>query len=134
MTPLLGVVTVAMGVGVGVTSALFGVGGGILMVPYMVLVLELTQHVSEGTSLLVIVPTALVGAIAHARNGYVDNVTAGWLAVGGIAGAIVGALLGLELDGDTLRKLFAALVAVVGLKMTYDGLRPAPTRTPRPPT
>ena len=134
MTPLLGVATVAMGLGVGITSALFGVGGGILMVPYMVLVLDLTQHVSEGTSLLVIVPTALVGAIAHARNGYVERASAGWLAVGGVAGAVLGALLGLELDGDTLRRLFAVLVAVVGMKMTYDGIRPAPTRTPRPPT
>ena len=121
MTPLLGVATVAMGVGVGVTSALFGVGGGILMVPFLVLVLDLSQHVAEGTSLLVIVPTALAGAIAHSRRGYVDRGAAGWLAAGGVAGALLGALLGLEISGDTLQKLFAALVAVVGARLIYDG-------------
>ena len=122
MTPLLGVITVVMGLGVGVTSALFGVGGGILMVPFMVLVLDLSQHVSEGTSLLVIVPTALVGAIAHNRRGYVDKTTAGWLAAGGIAGAALGALLGLELSGPTLQKLFAGLLAFAGVRMIYDGI------------
>ncbi len=122
MTPLLGAATIAMGFGVGVASALFGIGGGILMVPFMVLALELTQHVSEGTSLLVIVPTALVGAIAHARRGYVDGRAAGWLAAGGIAGALIGALIGLEISGETLRRLFAVLVAIVGARLIYDGV------------
>lgn len=62
---------VAVGVIVGVISALFGAGGGIIMVPFMVLILEKTQHVAEGTSLLVIVPTALAGVYAHRKAGYV---------------------------------------------------------------
>lgn len=123
MTPLLGIMTAAMGVVVGITSALFGVGGGILMVPFMVLVLELTQHVSEGTSLLVIVPTALVGTIAHSRHGYVDRRAAGSLAVGGIVGAIIGALVGLELPGGTLQKMFAVVAAIAGARLIYDGIR-----------
>ena len=123
MSVLLGVVTVITGMVVGVMSALFGVGGGILMVPYMVLVLGLTQHVAEGTSLLVIVPTALAGAIAHARRGYVDVRGVGMLAVGGIVGATVGALIGLELNGDVLRRMFALLVAFVGCRLILDGMK-----------
>lgn len=122
MTPLAGLATAAMGVGVGVTSALFGVGGGIIMVPFLVLALGLTQHVAEGTSLLVIVPTALVGVIAHSRRGYVDARAAGWLAAGGVAGALLGALIGLELSGETLQKLFGVLAGVVGARLIYDGL------------
>ena len=122
MTPLLVIGVIAMGALVGVMSALFGVGGGILMVPFMVLVLDLSQHVSEGTSLLVIVPTALAGAIAHSKRGYVDKKAAGLLAVGGVLGALLGALLGLELSGDLLRKLFAVLIAIVGARLVYDGL------------
>jgi uncharacterized membrane protein YfcA len=122
VTPIVGLATAAMGVGVGVTSALFGVGGGIIMVPFLVLALGLTQHVAEGTSLLVIVPTALVGAIAHSRRGYVDVRAAGWLAAGGVAGALLGALLGLELSGETLQKLFGVLAGVVGARLIYDGL------------
>jgi uncharacterized membrane protein YfcA len=120
-----------MGVVVGVTSALFGVGGGILMVPFMVLALEMTQHVSEGTSLLVIVPTALVGAIAHSRRGYVDRRAAGALAVGGVVGALIGALLSLELPSDTLQRMFAVVAAIAGARLIYDGVKgPGATASP----
>lgn len=123
MTLALAAVTAVMGVLVGIFSALFGVGGGIVMVPFMVLVLGLTQHVSEGTSLLVIVPTALAGAIAHHKRGYLDGKGAITLAAGGVVGAFLGALLSLELPGEVLRNLFAALVAVVGVRLVVDGLR-----------
>jgi uncharacterized membrane protein YfcA len=123
VSPLLGLATVGVGVVVGVTSALFGVGGGILMVPFMVLALEMTQHVSEGTSLLVIVPTALMGTIAHSRRGYVDRRAAGALAGGGIAGAFIGALVSLELPGDALQRAFAVLTAIVGARLIYDGIK-----------
>jgi len=116
-------VTAGMGVLVGVFSALFGVGGGVLMVPFMVLVLGLGQHLAEGTSLLVIVPTALVGAVAHAKHGYVDRPAALMLAIGGVVGALAGALIGLQLPGELLRNLFGSLVGVVGIKLILDGIR-----------
>jgi len=89
----------------------------------MVLALELTQHVAEGTSLLVIVPTALVGAVAHHKRGYVDTRAAAFLAVSGIVGAIAGALGGLEISGELLQRLFAGLIAVAGVRLVLDGLR-----------
>ncbi len=123
MTALVALGTAAAGIAVGIFSALFGVGGGILMVPYLVLVLGLSQHVSEGTSLLVIVPTALAGAVAHAKRGYVDVRAAGALALGGVIGAVSGAVVGLELPGDVLRKMFAVVLAVVGIRMVLDARR-----------
>lgn len=62
---------IAIGVATGVFSGLMGIGGGLLMVPAMVLLLGYDQHLAEGTSLLVIIPTAAVAAYAHYRNGYV---------------------------------------------------------------
>lgn len=126
MTILLAVVTALVGILVGIFSALFGVGGGIVMVPFMVLVLGLTQHVSEGTSLLVIVPTALAGVLAHRKRGYVDGKTVALLAAGGVVGAVLGALLGLELSGQLLRQLFAVLVAFVGIRLIVEGSRSRP--------
>ncbi len=123
MTMVVAIVVLAAGVVVGVVSALFGVGGGVLMVPFLVLIVGLGQHAAEGTSLLVIVPTAIVGTIAHVRRGYVEVPTAARLAVGGVVGAVAGALLGLELSAGTLRSLFALLVALVGIRMIYDGIR-----------
>ncbi len=123
MTPVEVVIVVLAGVTVGIVSALFGVGGGVLMVPFLVLALDLTQQTAEGTSLLVIVPTAIVGTITHFRSGYVELRTAARLAIGGAIGAVGGALLGLELPAQTLRTLFAVVVACVGARLIYDGMK-----------
>ena len=115
--------TVVAGLAVGVLSAFFGVGGGLLMVPYMVLVLGVSQHSAEGTSLLVIVPTAISGVIAHNRHGLVSFSSALWLGAGGVLGAIVGARFALGTSGDTLRLLFGVLVILVGLRFVYQGFK-----------
>ncbi len=65
-------VVVLAGFAVGYFSAMFGVGGGVIMVPFMVLVVGLTQHAAEGTSLLVIIPTAIAGVDVHLRKGFVS--------------------------------------------------------------
>ena len=117
------VLIVAFGIAVGVFSALFGIGGGGLMVPFMVLALDYTQHTAEGTSLLAIVPIALVGVISHQRNGFVDFRVAAWLGLGGAIGALGGALLGLELEADLLQMMFAVFVALVGVRLIRDGLK-----------
>ncbi len=111
------------GVAVGGLSALFGVGGGVLMVPFMVLVLETSQHVAEGTSLAVIVPTAIAGVVAHRSRGLGSLRTGAWVGIGGIAGAYVGARLALNVQGDTLRIVFAGLIALIGVRLIAQGLR-----------
>jgi uncharacterized membrane protein YfcA len=107
---------------VGVLSALFGVGGGLLMVPFMVLALGTGQHVAEGTSLLVIVPTALVGALFHRREDYVRLRLAALLAVGGIVGGYLGASLALSLDQARLRVLFGLFLVAMGARSVWQGL------------
>jgi uncharacterized protein len=87
------IIALAIGVGSGVVSGLLGVGGGVFMVPGMVLFLDMTQHAAEGTSLLVIIPTALVGAFTLWRRGYVMVGMAAILGAGGIAGALIGVRL-----------------------------------------
>jgi uncharacterized membrane protein YfcA len=103
-------------------AALLGVGGGLLMVPFMVLVLERTQHVAEGTSLLVIIPTAMVGAFAHYMRGYVSLSSAGLLGVGGVVGAVAGALLALGTSAPILKFLFGLIVIAVGIRFIFQGL------------
>jgi uncharacterized membrane protein YfcA len=110
---------VVAGLVTGVFSAIFGVGGGAIVV----LVLGADQHLAEGTSLVVIVPTALVGAWAHRRRGYVSSRAALVLIVGGVLGAVVGALLANELDGDVLRRIYAVFL----LWVAWRFLRPART-------
>ena len=113
----------AFGVIVGVLSALFGIGGGIAMVPFLVLLLEQDQHLAEGTSLLVIVPTAIAGVIAHHKRGYVSFGHAGWLAAGGVFGAFAGARIALSMDAGTLELAFAIFLILMGARLIRDGLQ-----------
>lgn len=131
MTVELIVITVVAGLVVGVLAALFGVGGGLLMVPFIVLALGKGQHLAEGTSLAVIVPTAIVGVIAHSKRGYVSMRSAGGMAIGGIVGAVGGALLALELPGAVLEKVFGAFVIAIGIRFVLQGLRGARAADPR---
>lgn len=115
--------TVVFGVLVGVLSALLGVGGGIVMVPFMVLALGESQKVAEGTSLLVIAPTAIAGVLAHRRAGLVAVREALLLGVGGALGSYGGARIALAIHPDALEVLFGGLVVVVGSRLIWQGTR-----------
>ncbi len=121
--PTLYVALVAFGVVVGVASGLLGVGGGTLIVPFLTLAVGFSQHAAEATSLLVILPTAIVGSLALRRRGVGDLGLALRLGVVGVVGSILGALLALALPASTLRLVFAVFVGVVGLRLARDGIR-----------
>jgi uncharacterized protein len=112
---------VVFGVVVGVVSALFGVGGGIIMVPFMVLVLGTSQQIAEGTSLLVIIPTSLAGFVAHRRQGFGSIRHAALLGVGGVCGSFAGASIALSLSAGMLQTFFGALVIAVGIRLIVQG-------------
>ena len=115
--------TITFGLVTGILSGLLGVGGGIVMVPYLVLALGQTQHLAEGTSLLVIVPTALVGALSHSRRNLVTWRITPLLAGGGILGAIGGAQLALLTPPGLLTKLFGGFMFLIGLRLLIQGSR-----------
>lgn len=111
----------AIGLLAGVGSGLLGIGGGAIMVPAMVILLGLSQHVAQGTSLVVIIPTAVSGSITHFRMGNVRLATAAWLSVGGIIGAVAGALAALATPDEVLRLLFGGYLAFTGVRMLGPG-------------
>jgi uncharacterized protein len=117
------VLLVLSGVVVGAFSALFGVGGGLLMVPLITIVLGRSQHLAEGTSLLAIIPISLAGVLAHRGRGYLSFRAAAWLAVGGGTASALGALLALSVPSSTLRVLFAFLIAAVAVFLIYQGIQ-----------
>lgn len=123
MTPFLAGSVVLAGVTVGFLSALLGVGGGIVMVPFMILVLGKGQHLAEGTSLLVIIPTAIVGVLVHRRRGYISWASSLVLAIGGIAGALVGARLALLMEPSRLKAIFGAFLIMFGMRVAVSALR-----------
>jgi uncharacterized protein len=112
-----------LGAGAGVLSGLFGVGGGILFVPTLVLVLGLSQIHAEATSLLAILPTAAVGAWRQQRYGNVRWRSALILGVAAIAGVEGGVQIAEQLPQDTLRRLFGALMLIVAAQVVFRTLR-----------
>ena len=114
------VALVAVGGAAGMLAGLLGVGGGILLVPFLVLAVGMTQHEAEATSLLVILPTAVAASVALRRRDVGDLPVALGLGVVGAAGAVAGALLALSLPADALQLIFAVLLALVGLRLIRD--------------
>lgn len=113
---------VAFGAVTGVAAGVLGVGGGVLMVPFLTLVAGMPQHAAEATSLLVVLPTAVVASLVLQRRGIGDLGVALRFGVVGAAGAAGGALLALALPGRSLRVVFAVFLALVGLRLVRDGL------------
>jgi uncharacterized membrane protein YfcA len=104
------------GIFTGFLSGMMGVGGGTIMVPSMVLLLGMGQHVSQGTSLLAMVPAGGVGAYTHWRLGNVDGSLLTGLIPGILLGTYLGALLAHVLHESSLRIIFAAVLIWTGMR------------------
>ena len=114
----------ASGMLAGFLAGLLGIGGGIIFVPLFLWTLpsvgfdpSIAVHSALGTSLGVIVPTALSSTLAHRRRGNVLWNQVFWLAVGGGCGAVLGAAAAAALSGDWLKGLFGLMLMAVGIKM-----------------
>ena len=106
---------VGIGLVAGLFSALFGVGGGIVAVPLLMLVAGLGERVAAAVSLGAIGITALAGTIVYAALGYLEPGHAALVGLPAAAGAIVGTALQQRISARGLTYAFAALLAVVGV-------------------
>jgi uncharacterized membrane protein YfcA len=111
---------VAIGFGVGVLSAVMGVGGGFIIVPAMIYLLRMPTNVVMGTSLVQIIAVTTVTTILQATSNYaVDIVLAALLVIGGVVGAQFGVRVGARLRGEQLRFLMAVIVLAVGAGLAW---------------
>jgi len=117
---------IAIGIAGGVVAGLLGVGGGVLFVPGLVFFLGLDQHHAEATSLLAIVPVAIVGTLRNDRYGNVCREDALVLGLLSLAGAAAGVAVANLLSGSVLRDAFAALMVLVALQLIRRTLRELP--------
>ncbi|MEM2933781.1 MAG: sulfite exporter TauE/SafE family protein [Halobacteria archaeon] len=107
----------AVGFCAGLLAGLLGVGGGIILVPAMVLLYKKAQHIAQGTSLLAIIPAAIAGSAVHLYNGNIDLAFAALLTAGSLLGAYAGANAVAFIPEKKLKKSFAIFIIIVGLKM-----------------
>jgi uncharacterized membrane protein YfcA len=113
---------IAIGLAGGVIAGLLGVGGGVLFVPGLVIFLGLNQHQAEATSLLAIIPVAIVGTYMQDRYGNVRRGDALLLGLLSVAGAGGGVALANALSGRVLRDAFAVLLLVVAAQFVRRAL------------
>ena len=114
---------VLVGVASGVLAGLLGVGGGIVLVPAMVLLFSIPGVEAKGTSLLVILPTAVMGTISNARSGNTRLDLAAAVGLSGVVTAFVASRISIGLDPDLSAALFAALLLVMAVRLLLDDRR-----------
>ena len=117
------VLVVLIGLVGGVLAGLFGVGGGIIFVPTLALGLGLSQIHAEATSLLAILPTAIVGTWRQRRYGNVDLRAAAVVGAASVLGVQGGALLALSLPEDWLRRLFGVVLLLSAAQIAWRARR-----------
>ena len=113
---------ILIGLLAGVAAGLLGVGGGALFVPALTVFLGLTQLEAEATSLLAIVPVALVGALRQRENGNLDLRTGATLGVLGAGGAVAGAALANAVPMRALEVGFALFILLVAARLVPRAL------------
>ncbi len=123
---------IILGLVAGTIAAALGVGGGVIYVPALVVFFAFDQHLAQGTSLAIILPTAVVATAAHARHGNVRWRLAVPIALAGIAAAVLGSGIALSLDAAMLRRLFGAFLLVVAARMAWRAYRLSDQSAPEP--
>jgi uncharacterized protein len=120
------VILLLIGLAAGVLGGLVGVGGGIIIVPALIFFLGFSQFQAQGTSLaLIMFPVGILGVIQYYRQGYVDFNVVLIIAAGFIVGSFLGSKISLSLPQETVKKAFAILMLLIGVKMLFfDKPRP----------
>ncbi len=108
---------VVIAFGVGVISSLFGVGGGVLMVPAMIVLFRFPPHIATATSMFVIFLSAVVGSVTNVINDNISWLYALVLAPGAWAGGKLGAMIAARLKGKTLVNLLRVLILAIAVEM-----------------
>ena len=111
----------AIGFAAGIFSGLFGIGGGVVIVPALVLLAHFPQKQATGTSLAsLLLPVGALGAWVYWKDGNVDLKAAGFIALGLALGVFFGAKLVQHIDAGVLRRMFAVFLAAVAVKVWFS--------------
>ncbi len=116
------IISILTGLSAGILSGLLGVGGGTIIIPSLVFLMGVSQQTAQGISLLVIVPTAMIGAYGYFLKGKISLKTGLLLGSGAVVGSALGSLIAVNLQSGDLRRIFGVFMIVVGLKVLYDVL------------
>jgi uncharacterized membrane protein YfcA len=104
----------------GLFSGLIGIGGATIMIPALVLLFGLSQHLAQGTTLAMMVPPiGILAAWTYYKAGFVDLKIAAFLCLGFFIGGLLGAQFAIDIPGHILKKLFGIFLLIVSLRMIF---------------
>jgi len=109
-----------LGAVAGVAAGMFGIGGGLIIVPALVFFFGMTQHSAVGTSLgAILLPVGALGAYVYWKNGNLQVVYSAWIAAGLVVGAFLGARLVQPVSDLALRRMFGVFLIAVAVRMIW---------------
>jgi hypothetical protein len=116
------VILLAVGLVAGVLSGMFGIGGGVIIVPALIFLLKMKPLEATATSLAALIPpVGLLGAYEYYRNGSIHVAAALLVAAGLFCGAYFGAKVTLNLPADMIRRTYGVFLFAVSIKMIFFG-------------
>lgn len=114
------IILILIGIAAGMLGGMIGIGGGIIIVPALVYFLGFSQKMAQGTSLaILLLPIGLLGVVQFYKQGYVDIKVSMIIAIAFFFGSYFGSKIALSLSQDTVKKIFAVLLLLIGLKMLF---------------
>ena len=126
LSPQIIILTLIMGSFAGFLAGLLGIGGGVILVPLFLWLFplagfsaDLVVHTAFGTSLAIILPTAISSTLGHRKRGNVDWHMVGFLALGGIVGSLFGSSVAAFISGEKLKMYFGLMQIIVSLKLLF---------------
>jgi uncharacterized protein len=120
LTPLMAIELVVLGLATGILAGLLGVGGGIVMVPVMIVLFSMAPVLAKGTSIAVIIPTAIMGTWRNRTKKNVDIRVAAILGIAGIVSAWLGSHVSNAMSETTSNVLFAILLTSVAVRLVWQ--------------
>lgn len=112
------VILLLIGIAAGILSGMFGVGGGVIIVPSLIFFLGMTQHEAQGTSLgLMLLPIGILAAYNYYQSGNLDIKAGLIISLAFVAGGYIGSKISLGIDEVLLKRLFGLLMLFVALKL-----------------
>lgn len=114
------IILAIIGIFAGFIGGSMGVGGGVIIIPALMIFLGFTQKEAQGTSLAVLTfPVAFVAALNYYKEGYINIKFAGIMIVTFVIGSYLGSKFALSIPASTLKKIFAVLLLIIGVKMLF---------------
>ena len=125
MTGSLIAVMLVIGLFSGIASGMFGIGGGVIIVPALIYLAKFSQHAAIGTSLAILLPpVGLLAVLEYYRHGNVDLKAALIVAIAFMAGGWIGANLANHMSGHFLKLIFGIFVVGIGGYLVFDAVKP----------